>query len=129
MKCPKCHRDITDDRATCVYCGTSIGTEAVATELPSNDAEWIDTQAEMSLERALTLLAGIRDSFNNSQIKSAEYDKLVLDILKDYISPMDDKTKINFAADGIRDSVLHEYINENIHNDLKSYVIEYMANK
>lgn len=98
-------------------------------EIPLDDDGWIENQAEMTLERASNILIGIKDSFQSSHINSKDYDKLVLEVIKDYITPMDDKEKINFVANGIEESELSEYINDDIRKELKSFVIDYVANK
>ena len=103
--------------------------ESIPKEIVSDDDDFIENQAEMTQERALSLLKGMKDSFDKGHLKDAEYDKLVLEIVKDYILPMDDKTKINFIANGIVNSEFYAYLNETIHKDLKTFVINYVAGK
>jgi len=94
-----------------------------------NDGDYIENQAEMSIERAMNLLKGFKESYNKDQLKPEEYDKLVLEVIKDYIMPMTDKEKINFVANGIKDSALYEFLNGDIHQNLRTCVIEYVASK
>ena len=89
----------------------------------------IETLTELPLDRALNLLKGFKESFDRSQIKTAEYQKLVMEVIKDYISPMDDKTKINFVANDIKESELYKYLNDEIYKSLRTFVIEEIANK
>lgn len=117
MKCSKCNRDIPEERKACVYCGTSI-----------YDGDWVETKIEMSIEKALSLLEGFRHSFNNGQINTNNYNRLVLDVIKDYIIPMNDREKINFAADGIVDSEFNKYLNDEIRKELRSFVIKFVSN-
>jgi hypothetical protein len=98
-------------------------------EIPLDDDGWVENQAEMTLERALNILIGIKESFQSTHINSKDYDKLVLEVIKDYIMPMDDKEKINFVANGIAESELNDYINDDIRKELKSFVIDYVVNK
>jgi hypothetical protein len=93
------------------------------------DDGWVENRTEMTLDNALNLLTGLKDSLKSNQIKIVDYEKLVLDIIEDYTLPMDDKAKINFAANGIMDSELYEYLNDTILKNLRSFIITHVSNK
>ena len=89
----------------------------------------IDKQSVISIDNALSLLARIRDSYRQGGIKPAEYEKMVLKIMQNYLSQIDDSQKINFVVNGIRDSEFMSYLSDGILNKLRGSIIESVSNK
>ena len=89
----------------------------------------VDKQSVISIDNALSLLARIRDSYRQGGIKPAEYEKMVLKIMQNYLSQIDDSQKINFVVNGIRDSEFMSYLSDGILNKLRGSIIESISNK
>jgi len=83
----------------------------------------------LSLENVLTLLSKIRDSFNSGQLENSVYERMVSDIIKDYISTMADEIKLNFVVKEIINSELSDYLNEELLNNLRAFVISSLTDK
>ena len=88
-----------------------------------------DKQIELSIDDALSLLTGIRDSYEQSNINTAEYEQMVLDILQNYLASIDDSDKINFVVNGILDSDLTSFLNDRMLKKLRGFIIESVSNK
>lgn len=88
-----------------------------------------DRQIELSIDDALSLLTGIRDSYEQSNIKTPEYEQMVLDIIQNYLASVDDSEKINFVVNGILDSDFMSFLNDRMLKKLRGFVIESVSNK
>lgn len=88
-----------------------------------------DKRIELSIDDALSLLTGIRDSYKQSDIKTAEYEQMVLDIIQDYLASIDDSEKINFVVNGILDSDFMSFINDGMLKKLRGSIIASVSNK
>ena len=88
-----------------------------------------DKQIELSIDDALSLLIGIRDSYKQSNIKTAEYEKMVLNIIQNCIASIDDSDKINFVVNGILDSGFMSFLNDRMLKKLRGSIIESVSNK
>ena len=89
----------------------------------------VDKENELSIEDALSFLAGIRDSYNQRGIKTAEYEQMVLDIIQNYLAPIDDREKINFVVNGILESDFMSYLSDEMLKKLRCTIIESVSNK
>ena len=83
----------------------------------------------LSLEKILTLLPKMRDSLNKGHMEHSSYEKMVINIIKDYISSLADNIKLDFVVNGIIDSELSDYLNEEMLNDLRAHVISSISDK
>jgi hypothetical protein len=88
-----------------------------------------EQRGALSLEKILTLLSKIRDSFISGHLENSVYERMVSDIIKDYISPMADDIKLNFVVTEIIDSELSDYLNEELLNNLRAFVISSLTDK
>ena len=77
----------------------------------------------LSIEKVLSLLSKMRASVNHGRLEQSVYERMAAGIIKDYISTLDDDTKLDFVVNRISDSELSDYLNEKILNDLRSFVI------
>ena len=77
----------------------------------------------LSLEKVLTLLSGMKVSFSSGHMELGVFQRMVVDIIKDYISPLADSIQLEFVVNGILDSELYDYLNDKMLNDLRAYVI------
>jgi hypothetical protein len=83
----------------------------------------------LSINDALSLLTGIRDSYEQSNIKTPEYEQMVLDIIQNYLASVDDSEKINFVVNEILDSDFMSFLNEEMLKKLRGFIIESVSNK
>lgn len=88
-----------------------------------------DKRIELSIDDTLSLLAGIRDSYEQSNIKTAEYEQMVLDIIQNYLASINDGEKINFVVNGILDSDFMSFLNDGMLKKLRGSIIESVSNK
>jgi hypothetical protein len=88
-----------------------------------------DKQIELSIDDALSFLTGIRNSYKQSNMKTAEYEQMVLDILQNYLASIDDSEKINFVVNGILDSDFMSFLNDGMLKKLRGSIIESVSNK
>ena len=107
--------------------GITIQDESRIVDYPFNGT--VDKQNELSIDIALSLLAGIRDSYKQGGIKPSVYEKMVLEVLQDYTASIDDSQKINFVVNGILDSEFMSYLNDGMLNKLRGSIIESTGNK
>lgn len=84
---------------------------------------------ELSIDDALSLLAGIRDSYEQRKLKTAEYEQLVLNIIQNYLASIDDSEKINFVVNGVLGSDFMSYLSDGMLKRLRGYIIESVSNK
>ena len=83
----------------------------------------------LSMDRVLTLLSGMRDSFNSGILENSAYERMVADIIKEYISTLDDDIKIDFVVNKIPASELSNYLSEKMLNDLRGFFISSASEK
>ena len=76
-----------------------------------------------SLERVLTLLSKMKDTLEDGKIDSSAYDRMALDMIRDYISTLPEDLRLNFVVHEITQSELFGYINEDILRDLRAFVL------
>ena len=76
-----------------------------------------------SFEKVLTILDKMTDSYNDGQIEYSAYKQLVVKIVKDYISTLDDNVKINFIVNETKDSRLSKYLDDEMIKSLTAFVI------
>ena len=88
-----------------------------------------EQRGAISLEKILTLLSKMKDSFNSGHLENSVYERMVLDIMKDFISTLDDDIKLNFVVNQIMDSELADYLNEEWLNNLRAFVISSLTDK
>jgi len=88
-----------------------------------------DRQIELSIDDALSLLTGIRKSYEQSNIKTPEYEQMVLDIIQNYLASIDDSEKINFVVNGILDSDFMSFLNDGMLKKLRGSIIDSVSNK
>lgn len=88
-----------------------------------------DKRIELSIDDALSLLAGIRDSYKQKKIKTAEYEQMVLAIIQNYLTSIDDSEKISFVVNGILDSDFMLYLSDKMLKKLRGSIIEIVSNK
>ena len=83
----------------------------------------------LSYEKILTLLSKMRDSLNNGHIEYRVYERMVADFIKDYISTLADNIKLDFVVNKIKDSELSDYLNDEMLNDLRGFVLSSISDK
>ena len=83
----------------------------------------------LSMDKVLKLLSGMSDSFNSGILEKSVYERMVADIIKDYISSLDDDIKIDFVVNKIPGSELSDYLSEKMLNDLRGFVISSVSEK
>jgi hypothetical protein len=91
--------------------------------------ETVDKQIELSIDDALSLLTGIRDTYKQRRIKHAEYEQMVLDVIQNYLASIDDREKINFVVNGILDSEFMSYLSDVMLKKLRGSIIGSVSNK
>ncbi|NNF98558.1 MAG: hypothetical protein HKM93_04215 [Desulfobacteraceae bacterium] len=89
----------------------------------------IDNRSELSIEKTLSILEGIKDSYKLKQIKPAEYEKMILGVIEDYLAAIDHNQKIHFVVNGILDSEFKSYLSNRMLNKLRGSIIESVNNK
>lgn len=104
-----------------------IQNESSVIENPSDISA--DNRSGLSIEKTLSILSKIKDSYRQSRIKPAEYENMVLEVIQDYLAPIDDDQKIRFVVNGILDSEFMSFLNDEILNKLRGSVIGSVSNK
>ena len=95
---------------------------------PSN-AGTNEERNALSMDKVLTLLSSMSDSFNSGILENSVYERMVADIIRDYISTLDDDIKIDFVVNKIPASELSDYLSEKMLNDLRGFVISSVSEK
>ena len=62
-------------------------------------------------------------------IKTTEYEQMVLDIIQNCLASIDDSDKINFVVNGILDSDFMSFLNDRMLKKLRGPIIESVSNK
>ena len=88
-----------------------------------------DDRIALSKENTLSLLSGIKDSYEQGQMTIEEYEKMVLEFIKDFLAPIDDSEKIRFVVNGIKSSEFMAYLNDDMLLKLRRYIIDSAGNK
>lgn len=180
MECPKCKRNLSVKRSTCLYCGASLDgafsnhksridiqdntavivdekpTKIDPTDLKESDLQKLtdairegeeavleksQTQIEeissagkddptisLYLEKTLTVLEKMKESYKNRQIEYDIYKQMVVEMVKDYISTLDDNVKVHFVVNEISVSELAEYLDDGMLKELRAFVISSVSN-
>lgn len=105
----------------------TIQDESRVVEYPSYGT--IDNRSGLSIKNALSILAGIKDSYKQRRIKPAEYEKMVLGVIQDYLAPIDDSQKIHFVVNGILDSEFMSYLSDGMLHKLRGSIIESVSKR
>jgi hypothetical protein len=181
VECPKCKRNLSVKKSTCLYCGASLNgtfsnhknridikdknavivdekrTKVELTDLKESDlqkiedairegknevieksqtqiqeisSDWKDnTPIALSFEKILTVLDKMKESYNDGQIEYRNYKQMVVEMVKDYISTLDNNLKVNFVVNEISASELSEYLDDEILKDLRAFVISSVSDK
>jgi|GEM_PF-1550671 len=82
-----------------------------------------EPQIALSLEKILTILEKLKDAYNDGQIDYGNYKQTVVEIVKDYISTLDNDVKINFVVNEISASELSKHLDDEMLKDLRAFVI------
>jgi hypothetical protein len=83
----------------------------------------------LSFEKILALLSEMKNSFNEGRIEYDDYERMASDIVKDYISALDDNIEIDFVISEIKNSEIYDYLDDKMIKDLKTFVISSVSDK
>jgi len=89
---------------------------------PTNGAP--NYQNELPLDKALTMLQGLKRSHQKKLIGAAQYKQMVLDIIQKHLAGLDDRSKIQFVVNDIQKSEFIEYLSDGMLNALRGEVIK-----
>lgn len=101
--------------------------ESTIVQLPLASAD--EEPKALSFENVLIMLSKMGNSLNDGHLEHSVYEKIVTDILKDYISTLADNIKLDFVVNRITDSEVSDYLNEKILKDLRAFVISSISEK
>ena len=104
----------------------TIQNEGGIIEYSSDDT--VDKQSVISIDKALSLLERIKDSYEQGHMEPAEYEKMVLKIMQDYLIQFEGRQKVNFVVNTILDSEFMLYLNKTVLNKLRLSTIESVNN-
>lgn len=82
-----------------------------------------DVQNPVSLEKVVSLISKMRDSFEEGTIEYSNYQRFVSNTVKDYIASLPEDMRLNFVINDITNSELSGYINDDILKDLRAFVL------
>ena len=82
-----------------------------------------------SFEKVLALLSGIKNSFKKGRMDYDVYERMVSDVMKEYLSTLDDNIKIDFVLNEIKTSEIYDYLDDGIIKDLKTFVLSAVSHK
>lgn len=83
----------------------------------------------LSLEKVLSLLSEMKATFNKGHLEYNIYERMVFDIMKDFIYTLDDDIKIDFVVNDINNSEISDYLNDKIIKDLRTFFIASISDK
>jgi hypothetical protein len=83
----------------------------------------------LSFEKVLALLSEMKNSFSEGRIEYDVYERMASDIVKDYISTLDDHIKVDFVINEIKNSEIYDYLDDKMIKDLKTFVISSVSDK
>lgn len=83
----------------------------------------------LSLEKVLALLSEMKDSFNEGNIEYIDYERLVSDIMKDYLATLDDNIRVDFVVNEIKNSKIYDYLDDRMLKKLRTFVISSVSAK
>jgi hypothetical protein len=100
--------------------------ERTVIQAHSTDAK---EEPALSLEKVLTLLSEMKNSYNKGHFEYNIYERMVFDIMKDFIYTLDDDIKIEFVVNDINNSEISDYLNDKIIKDLRTCFIASTTDK
>ena len=101
--------------------------ESTIVQLPLANAD--EEPNALSIEKVSIMLSKMENSLNGGHLEHSVYERMVADIIKDYISTLADNIKLDFVVNRITDSELSDYLNEKILKDLRAFIISSVSDK
>ncbi|MBM4309968.1 MAG: zinc ribbon domain-containing protein [Deltaproteobacteria bacterium] len=130
MQCPHCNHPIPEGSLLCMYCGLPAPESRADTHLRHEPAENAQPRDDaLSLKKITAVIAKMKSLLDAGRFEPALYERMSIDLLRDYLSTKDDSGKLIFVSYEIQDSELAPYLTQDMVEKLKLYVMDAIAEK
>jgi hypothetical protein len=110
--------------------GKNAVIEKDQTQIQEFSSDWKDdTPIALSFEKLIAVIDKMKATYNDGQIEYSNYKQMVVEMVKDYISTLDNSVKIHFVVNEISASELAEYLDDEMLKDLRAFVISSVSDK
>ncbi len=128
MQCPHCNHPIPEGSLLCMYCGLPAPereAEQEATHVGSASAD--SHNAALSLEKIVAVIAKMKSLLDAGRFEQPLYERMSLDLIRDYLSTMDESGRLIFVSYEIQDSELAPYLTQDMREKLKLHIMDSLA--
>jgi len=130
MQCPHCNHPIPEGSLLCMYCGLPAPERSADTHLRHEPAEKAQPRDDaLSLKKITAVIAKMKSLLDAGRFEPALYERMSVDLLRDYLSTKDDSGKLIFVSYEIQDSELAPYLTQDMVEKLKLHVMDAIAEK
>jgi len=130
MQCPKCSHDISDTSLICMYCGAPVPQQALEPETAQALAAAAGSDEHgLSLNKIIAVIAKMKSLLDAGRFEQALYERMTLDLVRDYLSTMDDSKQLIFVSYEIENSELSPYVTPEMLEKLRHFVMDSIANR
>lgn len=130
MQCPNCGQDISDGSLICMHCAAPVPQQALEPETAQDPAEdAVPDEGGLSLEKIIAVIAKMKSLLDADRFEQAIFERMTLDLVRDYLSAMDDGTRLIFVSYEIENSELAPFLSPGMLEKLRRSVMDSLANK
>jgi hypothetical protein len=113
-----------------MYCGQPVPGRNAESETQHASSQDAEPEAEgLSLQKITAVIAKMKSLLDAGRFEQALYERMSIDLLRDYLSTKDDSGKLIFVSYEIQDSELAPYLTQDMVEKLKLYVMDTIAEK
>lgn len=130
MQCPECSHEISDTSLICMYCGAPVPQQPLEPETAEALAEAaVSGDGGLSFNRIVAVIGKMKSLLDAGRFEQAPYERMVLDLVRDYLSTMDDSKKLIFVSYEIEGSELSSFLTPGMLERLRHSVMDSITNK
>jgi hypothetical protein len=128
MQCPHCNHPIPEGSLLCMYCGLPAPERSPETDERNKAPEEAQPQDDsLSLKKITAVIAKMKSLLDAGRFEQALYERMSLDLIRDYLSTKDAGGKLIFVSYEIQDSELAPYLTQDMIEKLKLHVMDSLA--
>ncbi len=128
MQCLQCNHPIPEGSLLCMYCGHPAPERSPEADPRNRAPEGAQPQDDsLSLKKITAVIAKMKSLLDAGRFDQALYERMSLDLMRDYLSTKDAGGKLIFVSYEIQDSELAPYLTQAMVEKLKQLVMDSLA--
>ena len=113
-----------------MYCGAPVPQQALEPETAQALAAAAGSDEHgLSLNKIIAVIAKMKSLLDAGRFEQALYERMTLDLVRDYLSTMDDSKQLIFVSYEIENSELSPYVTPEMLEKLRHFVMDSIANR